>query len=358
MFTNNLTLYWYESNDSIDRLTNSILDRFCWEILPKIDHKIKWLTLDSLLIKRVVRSGNYPNLYGLSIYNIDMETVSDLFIDNIDFFHILKNQISSLVIGNETKHGYYNLDIPCIIFGNIFKNFQNLEYLKFEPSINCNEKIFYNHLVPSIFSSTLLKLDVNVATIHDCLYLLDGRFNKLETLNVNIVVPFSKSFFKKINNKGSLPSLKSFSLICDLRIDFYDEILLPLLHRMSNLEMLTVCFGVCGRQTFIDGNNLMENIVSVMAKLNKLTFNIRSYVSLNNQINFPSNKDIKNTFKNFRNNEIISYVNYFKEAKQGQCHIYSCPYTLKYYHYITNNFSGGLFKSVRQVELYDEYSFE
>ncbi|CAF3124941.1 unnamed protein product [Rotaria sp. Silwood2] len=80
MFTNNLTLYWYESNDSIDRLTNSILDRFCWEILPKIDHKIKWLTLDSLLIKRVVRSGNYPNLYGLSIYNIDMETVSDLFI--------------------------------------------------------------------------------------------------------------------------------------------------------------------------------------------------------------------------------------------------------------------------------------
>ncbi|CAF1100899.1 unnamed protein product, partial [Didymodactylos carnosus] len=50
--------------------------------------------------------------------------------------------------------------------------------------------------------------------------------------------------------------------------------------------------------------------------------------------------------------------NYFNEAKQGQCHIYSCPYTLKYYHSITNHFSGGLFKSVCQVGLYDEYPFE
>ncbi|CAF0897635.1 unnamed protein product [Rotaria sordida] len=42
----------------------------------------------------------------------------------------------------------------------------------------------------------------------------------------------------------------------------------------------------------------------------------------------------------------------------SQCHIYSQPYKLKYYHKITNNFRGGLFKCVRKVELFDEHPFE
>ncbi|CAF4007548.1 unnamed protein product, partial [Rotaria sordida] len=42
----------------------------------------------------------------------------------------------------------------------------------------------------------------------------------------------------------------------------------------------------------------------------------------------------------------------------GQCHIYSCPYTLTYYDDITNNFPGGLFNSVEKVRLFDERPFE
>jgi hypothetical protein len=56
--------------------------------------------------------------------------------------------------------------------------------------------------------------------------------------------------------------------------------------------------------------------------------------------------------------QIISCVDYFQERKYSQCHIYSCPYKLEYYHEITNNFPGGLFKCVREVSLYDEYPFE
>ena len=57
-------------------------------------------------------------------------------------------------------------------------------------------------------------------------------------------------------------------------------------------------------------------------------------------------------------NQTISYVNNFPEANQCHCHIYSYPYTLTHYKNITNHFSGGLFKCVRTVLLYDEYPFE
>ena len=50
---------------------------------------------------------------------------------------------------------------------------------------------------------------------------------------------------------------------------------------------------------------------------------------------------------------------YFQEqVPYSLCHIYSYPYELKYYHTITNNFPGGLFKYVREISLYDERPFE
>ncbi|CAF1037124.1 unnamed protein product [Rotaria sp. Silwood1] len=75
-------------------------------------------------------------------------------------------------------------------------------------------------------------------------------------------------------------------------------------------------------------------------------------------MNLPSTEDVQRTFIDFTNNEIISYVDYFSEAKQTRCHIYSYPSFMPYYDDITNNFSGGLFKHVRMVSLYDEYPFE
>jgi len=38
----------------------------------------------------------------------------------------------------------------------------------------------------TIFSSNLLKLNANLENFNDCLYLLDGRFEKLHTLCINI----------------------------------------------------------------------------------------------------------------------------------------------------------------------------
>ncbi|CAF3720841.1 unnamed protein product [Rotaria sp. Silwood1] len=95
-----------------------------------------------------------------------------------------------------------------------------------------------------------------------------------------------------------------------------------------------------------------------MPQLNILTFNIRSTVRLHNQINLLSNEDIQYTFNDFQNNQIITCVDYFSEIERGQCHIYSCPYELKEYHKITNNFPGGIFKYVREISLFDQRPFE
>ncbi|CAF0998150.1 unnamed protein product [Rotaria sordida] len=68
------------SNGDIYPLAKSILDRFCLQILPKIQHKIKWLNLESLSIKRILLAGYYPNLRGFGLFIVEPETVAHLFV--------------------------------------------------------------------------------------------------------------------------------------------------------------------------------------------------------------------------------------------------------------------------------------
>ncbi|CAF3030763.1 unnamed protein product [Rotaria sp. Silwood2] len=127
---------------------------------------------------------------------------------------------------------------------------------------------------------------------------------------------------------------------------------------MSNLEKLHLNVYVSMKETFIDGNNLKKNIINHMPRLNKFTFNIRSYLDNRNQNDLPTTEDIKHTFSDIKNNQIISYVDYFQSRRSGWCSIYTYPYILKSYGYVTNNFPGVLCKSVREIELYDEHPFE
>ncbi|CAF4171934.1 unnamed protein product [Rotaria magnacalcarata] len=74
----------------------------------------------------------------------------------------------------------------------------------------------------------------------------------------------------------------------------------------------------------IDGDNLENNIIYDMRRLNKFT-----------------------------NNQIISSVDYFSRRE-----LYSYPYIWTFYHNIENNFPRGLFKSVREISLYYDRPFE
>jgi len=125
---------------------------------------------------------------------------------------------------------------------------------------------------------------------------------------------------------------------------------------MKNVEELYLQF-LNKSQSLIDGNVLQKYFINHMSKLNKLTFNIGSLLRFDDENNIPSNEDIKKTFENF-NDMIISNIDYFKQENKVYCHIYSYPYTSDFYYNITNNFFGGLFKSVHEISLHDEHPFE
>ncbi|CAF3073790.1 unnamed protein product [Rotaria sp. Silwood2] len=80
----------------------------------------------------------------------------------------------------------------------------------------------------------------------------------------------------------NLPNLKCFSLYCDTDTVVYDELIVPLLHRMLDLEKLHLYLIIGYKNTFIDGNNLKRNIINHMPPLNIFTFNIRTTVHLHN----------------------------------------------------------------------------
>ncbi|CAF3747404.1 unnamed protein product [Rotaria sp. Silwood1] len=112
----------------------------------------------------------------------------------------------------------------------------------------------------SCFSSILTKLTINVNTFDDCLYHLDGRFIRLSTLIINIEkISISISDLEKMKQ---LSKLKCFSLTSIKSTIYYDDLIVPLLHQMSNLEELTL-FLIIKRFKLadIDGIQLYDQIL-------------------------------------------------------------------------------------------------
>ncbi|CAF3094044.1 unnamed protein product [Rotaria sp. Silwood2] len=192
-----------------------------------------------------------------------------------------------------------------------------------------------------------------------CLRILPEIHHRIKWLNLE------SSCMKQILLATNYPNLCGLGLYnidsekaLSLFIDAYDKLIVPLLQHMSTLEKLHLNVYVYMEKIFIDGNNLKKNIIDHMARLKNFTFNIDSFLHLRNQIDLTSTEDIKHTFRDFKNNHIISYIDYFHNDHSSRCFIYTYPYKWKSYGYITNNFPGVLCKFVREITLYDEHPFE
>ncbi|CAF1224991.1 unnamed protein product [Rotaria sp. Silwood1] len=359
IFTNCLTLMKNVSVDSIDPLSDPILDQFFLQILPSIHHKIKWFNLESSSMKRILLATNYPNLYGLGLYDIEIETALSFFSGESCLTSIDKNQIFEFVI-KRTTYGKVNLtkDMNSRILARIFTTFSNLQYLNFCASSIWNEQLAFLNPYPGINSSTLLELHILLVSFSDCLYILDGRFNKLHTLHVDIFSITPSDLRNNNQKKLPIPNIRCFSLYCEPMTNVYDEVIVPHLQRMSNLEKLSLNLGICDKNTFVDGNELKQNIINYMPQLKSFQFYICSHLYLSNQIYLPSKEDIQHTFRDFKDDQVISYIDYFQKEQYSLCHIYSYSFKLKYYYTITNNFPGGLFKYVHELLFYDECPFE
>jgi len=109
---------------------------------------------------------------------------------------------------------------------------------------------------------------------------------------------------------------------------------------------------------FIDGNNLKNDIISYMPHLKTFEFNIRSAIHVETATNVSSIEYIRNTFNDFTDYKIISYIDHFPDEKCSECHMYSYPNTMSHLRRLTNNFPGELFQYIREVLLEDQYPFE
>ncbi|CAF4184346.1 unnamed protein product [Rotaria sordida] len=78
IFTNTLS-FVSDDFDNICSLNDSMVDRFCIEILPQIQDNVRCLIIESMNMERILVASNYPNLTELKIFNFNKEIVSRYF---------------------------------------------------------------------------------------------------------------------------------------------------------------------------------------------------------------------------------------------------------------------------------------
>ncbi|CAF4558981.1 unnamed protein product [Rotaria sp. Silwood2] len=129
------------------------------------------------------------------------------------------------MIGNETQTS--KSDFVTSIFTIVLTVFNNLLYLNCDPfaESDLRRQSFYDK-TPTFFSSTLLELHINVASLNECLYLLDGRLNQLHTFYVDI--DFFTPPSKMIKDKKLLPNMRCFLLMsglfkCVREVSLFDD---------------------------------------------------------------------------------------------------------------------------------------
>ncbi|CAF3401149.1 unnamed protein product [Rotaria sp. Silwood2] len=345
--------------DQTSSINTQVLSKIYKNILPQIHHQVYKLTVEEYSMKQILRAANYPQLYSLSLFNFQEVTLHQYLRDDLILRDLLTEQITHLnvVIKTTTEE---RSEIAPSIFAFILSLCKKLIAVNIHHMFPIRPALFplFGLLRKSSMPSTLIKLKINVATLFDCLYLLDGLLVCLSTLIVHVNQIFHP--FGNIDPTKKLPKLKHFSLTTCRHTFEYDTLIVPLLCRMINLEELKLYLSV-GRfdSTYIDGIQLYEQFLIYMTQLKKFTFNIKTQVENRNvTIELPSNEDIQCTFIGRNYPEVVSYINTNPCECDGECHIYTLPYDFDYFLNLNNSFQGGMFHKVRQLTMKDMIAFE
>ncbi|CAF4477034.1 unnamed protein product [Rotaria sp. Silwood2] len=152
---------------------------------------------------------------------------------------------------------------------------------------------------------------------------------------------------------NTLLKLSCFSLHVYHSANEFDNLVVPLLRRMSNLEKLTLSIRVRERNSFIDDTYLHNYVLSQMPHLHTFTFDIvTDFVTINQQFK-PSSDDIRRTFIE-KGYHVDCYVEY-NDCSGGRCHVYSLPFSMERINYITHSFPGGMFMNVRVLHMCNHF---
>ena len=129
---------------------------------------------------------------------------------------------------------------------------------------------------------------------------------------------------------------------------------------MSNLTELTLFLMVTRKEsTYIDGTHLHDDVLSYMPRLTQFIFSISAIVyNVESQALLPSNDDVQCSFTQRGNQQIGSSVIPGRSNIEGDCHVYSIPYSFGDFCCLPSRFPGGKFDKVRRLTMHDIHPFE
>ncbi|CAF2981627.1 unnamed protein product, partial [Rotaria sp. Silwood2] len=189
IFTNTLN-FALTNNDDNYSIDESMLNRFCNDILPRIQYTVKCLVLETTTnMDRILRAGVYPNLTQLKIFKFHANVFSHFCTDELLFRHNFKKQITDLTVVNDSRREVGTIDQTTNVYIKLLDFFENLNYFScIGTFINGNPVLSFIDLPSTTFVSlNLTKLCITVDNFGDCLCLLDGRLNQLSTFIIIIV---------------------------------------------------------------------------------------------------------------------------------------------------------------------------
>ncbi|CAF2117090.1 unnamed protein product [Rotaria magnacalcarata] len=359
---------FYDRTYSID---NQVLDGICKNILPRIYDQVNELVVEQYSMERVLHTVNYPHLYSLTLIDFPEEVLLNYLTSNTILRKLLIEQITCLKIDVQDRPKEPSPETLAAMFALIVSLCKRLIKLSFCQLFHRSTLCNFELSTTNFKSSTLIALKINVKTFDDCLYLLDGRFNCLSTLIIGVQIISNTP--GTIDNTKKLPKLKHFSLTSYPHLFVYDNLIIPLLRRMINLEELILYLSIIrSNKNYIDGSELYDDILIYMPRLNNFTFNIHTNVDKNNlEIAFSSNEDIQRSFSRKEYGPVASHIeNFTRENKRrchsyslpyefkSRCHIYSLPYQFKSLHLLNNSFQSGIFDNVQSLIMTDFCPFE
>ena len=118
--------------------------------------------------------------------NIELIYLIFLCLDEILSCNLFQNQISQLVISVIPRENLQQYTTMKYIINHILSVFKKLTHLIFTESSYSNIVELHDDPSISFSSSTLSVLKVKLSSFGICLLLVDGRFNQLHTLIVDI----------------------------------------------------------------------------------------------------------------------------------------------------------------------------
>lgn len=118
---------------------------------------------------------------------------------------------------------------------------------------------------------------------------------------------------------------------------------------MIHLEKLDLSLHCFVKRTFLNGNDLILNVVNPLPFLKKLTFNICSYIRFNNQLTLLNNEDIQHTFNLVYLDLTKAYQDYYEQflfdTKTCLPHHICIDMNYKSARKVTRNFRRNSFRS-------------